>query len=54
MWRLQEVERDHFEANLQPDLADLGYGAVYKKRTAEKNDGCAIFYKVGHLRRDQS
>ena len=35
MWRLQEVQRDHFEANLQPDLADLGYGAVYKKRTAE-------------------
>ena len=43
---MQEVQRDHFEANFHPDLSDLGYGAVYKKRTAEKNDGCAIFYKT--------
>ena len=43
---MQEVQRDHFESNFRPDLSSLGYGAVYKKRTAEKNDGCAIFYKV--------
>ena len=42
----KEVQRDHFESNFRPDLAALGYGAVYKKRTAEKNDGCAIFYKT--------
>ena len=42
---LKEVQRDHFESNFKPDLTSLGYGAVYKKRTAEKNDGCAIFYR---------
>ena len=45
MFFIQEVQRDHFESNFKPDLTSLGYGAVYKKRTAEKNDGCAIFYR---------
>ncbi len=42
---LQEVEALHFEENFRPDLEAMGYGSVYKQRTNEKQDGCAIFYK---------
>ncbi|XP_070571025.1 protein angel homolog 2-like [Ptychodera flava] len=42
---LQEVEEDPFNNFFQPQLAILGYDGVFKKRTGDKQDGCAIFYK---------
>lgn len=41
---LQEVETEHFSSHFVPALARLGYKGIYKKRTNDKKDGCAIFY----------
>ena len=43
---LQEVQNDHFDTHFKPSLKTLGYDGVYKKRTGDKHDGCAIFFKV--------
>lgn len=49
---LQEVQSNHFQDFLAPELQRAGYTAVYKKKTAEmytRNayaiDGCATFFK---------
>jgi len=48
---LQEVQADHFENFLEPELAKFNYAAVYKCKTREfmgqygKMDGCAVFYR---------
>jgi len=48
---LQEVQADHFESFLEPELAKCNYSGVYKCKTREfmgqygKMDGCAIFYR---------
>ncbi|CAK7347136.1 unnamed protein product [Dovyalis caffra] len=49
---LQEVQSDHFEDFLKPELTKRGYAVMYKKKTdqvytANKYiiDGCAIFYR---------
>ena len=48
---LQEVQADHFENYLEPELAKFNYAGVYKCKTREfmgqygKMDGCAIFYR---------
>jgi len=48
---LQEVQADHFENFLEPELAKFNYTGVYKCKTREfmgqygKMDGCAIFYR---------
>ena len=42
---MQEVQNTHFRSHFQRDLGAAGYQGVYKKRTEEKKDGCAIFYK---------
>lgn len=39
---LQEV--DHFD-DLSRELSQEGFRGVFKKRTGERTDGCAIFYK---------
>jgi len=39
---LQEV--DHFE-ELSKELKQEGYRGLFKKRTGERTDGCAVFYK---------
>lgn len=41
---LQEVQADHFVQFFTPKLANMGYRGIYKKRTGDKPDGCAIFY----------
>ncbi|KAG1655537.1 Protein angel 2 [Nymphon striatum] len=41
---LQEVKEDHFESFFKPKLELLGYCGLYKKRTGDKSDGCALFY----------
>lgn len=41
---LQEVQADHYKEFFTPQLASMGYRGIYKKRTGEKPDGCAIFY----------
>jgi len=48
---LQEVQADHFENFLLPELDKYNYSGVYKCKTREfmgqygKMDGCAIFYR---------
>ncbi|KAK7601615.1 hypothetical protein V9T40_009056 [Parthenolecanium corni] len=42
---LQEVEADQLEF-FNTQLGEFGYKGVFKKRTNEKDDGCAIFYKM--------
>jgi len=48
---LQEVQADHFENFLEPELAKFNYAGLYKCKTREfmgqygKMDGCAIFYR---------
>ena len=42
---LQEVQADHYESHFLPEMQKAGYAGVYKKRTHEKEDGCAIFYQ---------
>jgi len=42
---LQEVEFDAFNNFFQPQLSILGFEGVFKKRTGDKTDGCAIFYR---------
>jgi len=42
---LQEVQDDHYVSQINPALNELGYDSVFKKRTGDKKDGCAIFYK---------
>ncbi|KAG9451516.1 hypothetical protein H6P81_011481 [Aristolochia fimbriata] len=49
---LQEVQSDHFENYLAPELIKHGYSAVYKKKTSEVytgsqfvSDGCAICFR---------
>ena len=49
---LQEVQADHFESFLYPQLAAMGYEGLYKQKTREalgprgRIDGCALFFKV--------
>jgi CCR4-NOT transcription complex subunit 6 len=46
-----QVQADHYEQNLQPSLAEMGYDGLYKQKTREsmgqhgKVDGCAVFWK---------
>ncbi|KAF8396022.1 hypothetical protein HHK36_017634 [Tetracentron sinense] len=49
---LQEVQHDHFEEFLAPELDKHGYQALYKRKTAEVYsgtayaiDGCATFFR---------
>ncbi|VDK53661.1 unnamed protein product [Anisakis simplex] len=42
---LQEVEQSHLYSFYVPVFSKLGYSGLYKKRTRDMVDGCAIFYK---------
>ncbi len=42
---LQEVQDSHYESDFLPAMKEVGFDGVYKKRTHDKQDGCAIFYK---------
>ncbi|XP_030620842.1 protein angel homolog 1 [Chanos chanos] len=42
---LQEVQENHFIQQLQPALHDLGYACIYKRRTGDKTDGCAVCFR---------
>ncbi|KAG7255236.1 hypothetical protein CRUP_037776 [Coryphaenoides rupestris] len=46
---LQEVQQDHYDTQLKPALQKLGYQCVYKKRTGDKPDGCALVFKSSRL-----
>uniref|UniRef100_A0A8C4R6V0 Angel homolog 1 (Drosophila) n=1 Tax=Eptatretus burgeri TaxID=7764 RepID=A0A8C4R6V0_EPTBU len=46
---LQEVQEDHFEEDLKLLLQERGYGCVYKRRTGNRPDGCAICYKTKRM-----
>ncbi|XP_064411651.1 protein angel homolog 2 [Latimeria chalumnae] len=43
---LQEVQEDHYNAQIKPSLESLGYRCEYKMRTGRKPDGCAICFKL--------
>jgi mRNA deadenylase 3'-5' endonuclease subunit Ccr4 len=50
--RWQEVQSNHFQEFLMPELQKHGYTAVYKKKTTELYtankfaiDGCATFFR---------
>ncbi|KAI9550997.1 hypothetical protein GHT06_000238 [Daphnia sinensis] len=42
---LQEVQADHYDTFYVPRLTAMGFKGVYKKRTGNKRDGCAIFFR---------
>ncbi|XP_023310240.1 protein angel homolog 2 [Anoplophora glabripennis] len=42
---LQEVQESH-NKNYFSILETIGYSSIYKRRTGEKTDGCAIYYKT--------
>ncbi|XP_017981709.1 PREDICTED: carbon catabolite repressor protein 4 homolog 1 isoform X2 [Theobroma cacao] len=50
---LQEVQSDHFEGYLQPELMKCGYSVMYKRKRTELytssrhyiSEGCATFYR---------
>ncbi|XP_046382649.1 protein angel homolog 2 isoform X2 [Ischnura elegans] len=42
---LQEVQESHLQSFYNPELQKLGYQGIYKKRTGDKPDGVAIYYK---------
>lgn len=42
---LQEVNCDHYEEFFLPELQQRGYEGSFMKRTGDKLDGCATFYK---------
>ncbi|XP_014370364.2 protein angel [Papilio machaon] len=41
---LQEVEESHIES-FYSQFEDIGYTGVYKRRTGNEDDGCAIYFK---------
>jgi protein angel len=47
---LQEVEDEHYHNWFLPNMSSLGYGGLYKKRTGEHTDGCAVFYNSSQLK----
>ena len=51
---LQEVDNAHFQSHFIPAFRERGFSGVYKKRTNDKNDGCAIFYKESRVKRNLS
>lgn len=42
---LQEVQSDHFHCFYVPKLRSMGFKGIFKKRTGDKPDGCAIFFR---------
>ena len=42
---LQEIQSDHFSNFYVPKLRIMGFKGIFKKRTGDKPDGCAIFYR---------
>ncbi|XP_040564402.1 protein angel homolog 2 isoform X2 [Lepeophtheirus salmonis] len=47
---LQEAQSDHYVTNIYPDLKTLNYEGSFKKRTGNKSDGVALFYKPSRLK----
>jgi protein angel len=42
---LQEVQHEHYNSCILPHLRQNGYEGHYLRRTGDKHDGCATFYK---------
>jgi len=53
---LQEVQADHYEQHILPEMSEEGYDGLYKHKTREamgasgKVDGCAILWRRGKFR----
>lgn len=41
----QEIQSDHFNNFYVPRLQAMGFNGIFKQRTGDKRDGCAIFYR---------
>ena len=41
---LQEVQGDHYEADLKDVFESMGYSCLYQKRTGDKSDGCLVMF----------
>ncbi|KAI1288410.1 Protein angel -like protein 2 [Halotydeus destructor] len=50
---LQEVNKNHFEQDFTPFFTSIGYSGLYKKRTGDKLDGCALFYNTSKFTLDK-
>ncbi|XP_002163613.2 protein angel homolog 2 [Hydra vulgaris] len=46
---LQEVEEEHYYNWFYPRLKDFGYDGIYKRRSGDKRDGCATFFKLNRF-----
>jgi protein angel len=44
------VDVAHYTSHYVPAFEAVGYLGLYKKRTNDKSDGCAIFYKNDRVR----
>lgn len=42
---LQEIQSNHYDSFYVPKLTLMGFKGVFKKRTGDKPDGCAIFFR---------
>lgn len=55
VFRAQEVQADHFESFVYPELKAAGFEGLYKQKTREpmgmegKVDGCALFFKAARF-----
>jgi mRNA deadenylase 3'-5' endonuclease subunit Ccr4 len=45
----QEVDADHYKSHFLPTFKRRGFDGIYKKRTNDKTDGCAIFYNESQV-----
>ncbi|XP_074663119.1 protein angel homolog 2-like [Tubulanus polymorphus] len=50
---LQEVDAEHYENFFNPILINLGYLGNFKKRTGDKPDGCATYFKADKFTMDR-
>ncbi|KAG0359725.1 Protein angel 2 [Podila minutissima] len=41
----QELDEDDYTDQFEPKLRKLGYTGFYQRRTGDRNDGCALFYR---------
>lgn len=41
----QEIQSDHYTSFYVPKLRAMGFTGIFKKRTGDKPDGCAIFFR---------
>lgn len=46
---LQEVEMSQYIRIIEPRFHHLGFRGIFKKKSGDKDDGCAIFYRTSRF-----